>query len=342
MVKLPRGAFAAICGQCVGARSSDLPNYHGRVRRAVVLLVAGVALALAVLLAVGGVGDDPDKLTNWQALVLGVVQGATELLPISSSGHLILVPWLFDWTYLEQNDAFNQTFDVSLHLGTCIAVGAYFWRDVVELVRAWLGTLRRRTIATPSERLAWAVVVATIPAALVGFALEDPIADHLGDPWQIAIFLALFGLLLGWADRRPGPDSLERVTVRRGLWVGLAQCLALMPGVSRSGITITASRFLGLDRDASARFSFLLLLPITLGAVLFKGMTDVILADLPSGTTGPFVVGVLASLGTGLVAILWLLDYIRRHTYDLFVVYRVLVAIAILLLIATGVRSATF
>ena len=311
-------------------------------RRAVVLLVAGVALALALALALGGVGDDPDKLTNWQALVLGVVQGATELLPISSSGHLILVPWLFDWTYLEQNDAFNQTFDVSLHLGTCIAVGAYFWRDVVELVRAWLGTLRRRSIATPSERLAWAVVVATIPAALVGFALEDPIAEHLGEPWQIAIFLAGFGLLLGWADRRPAPDTLEQVTVRRGLWVGLAQCLALMPGVSRSGITITASRFLGLDRDASARFSFLLLLPITLGAVLFKGLTYVVLADLPSGTTGPFLVGVLASLGTGLVAILWLLDYVRRHTYDLFVVYRVVVAIAILLLIATGVRSATF
>jgi len=312
------------------------------VRRAVVLIVAGVALAVAVVLALGGVGDDPDKLTNWQALVLGVVQGATELLPISSSGHLILVPWLFDWTYLEQNDAFNQTFDVALHLGTCIAVGAYFWRDVVELVVAWLGTLRRRSIATPTERLAWAVLVATVPAALVGFALEDPIANHLGEPWQIAIFLATFGLLLGYADRRPAPDGLDKVTPRRGLWVGLAQCLALMPGVSRSGITITASRFLGLDRDASARFSFLLLLPITLGAVLFKGLTDVVLADLPSGTTGPFVVGVLASLGTGLVAILWLLDYIRRHTYDLFVVYRVGVAIAILLLIATGARSATF
>jgi undecaprenyl-diphosphatase len=312
------------------------------VRRAVVLIVAGVALAVAVALAIGGVGDDPDKLTNWQALVLGVVQGATELLPISSSGHLILVPWLFDWTYLEQNDAFNQTFDVALHLGTCIAVGAYFWRDVVELVAAWLGTLRRRSVATPTERLAWAVVVATVPAALVGFALEDPIADHLGEPWQIAIFLAAFGLLLGYADRRPARDGLDDVTPRRGLWVGLAQCLALMPGVSRSGITITASRFLGLDRDASARFSFLLLLPITLGAVLFKGLTDVVLADLPSGTTGPFVVGVLASLGTGLVAILWLLDYVRRHTYDLFVVYRVVVAVAILLIIATGVRSATF
>jgi undecaprenyl-diphosphatase len=312
------------------------------VRRAVVLLVAAAALAVAFVLALAGVGDDPNKLTNWQALVLGVVQGATELLPISSSGHLILVPWLFDWTYLEQNDAFNQTFDVALHLGTCIAVGAYFWRDVVELVGAWLGTLRRRSISTPPERLAWAVVVATIPAAIVGFALEDPIAEHLGDPWQIAIFLAAFGLLLGWADRRPGPDGLDDVTPRRGLWVGLAQCLALMPGVSRSGITITASRFLGLDRDASARFSFLLLLPITLGAVLFKGLTDVVLADLPSGTTGPFVVGVLASLGTGLVAILWLLDYVRRHTYDLFVVYRLVAAVVILLLIATGARAATF
>lgn len=311
-------------------------------RRAVVLSVAAAALAIAVVLAIFGVGDDPDKLTNWQALVLGAVQGFTELLPISSSGHLILVPWLFGWTYLEENDAFNQTFDVSLHLGTCIAVGAYFWRDVVELVRAWVGTLRRRRVETPAERLAWAVVVGTIPAALVGFALEDVIADHLGDPWQMAILLAAFGLLLGVADRRPAPDGLDRVTVRRGLWVGLAQCLALVPGVSRSGITITASRFLGLDRDASARFSFLLLLPITLGAVAFKGLTDVVLADLPSGTTGPFLVGVLASLGTGLIAILGLLDYVRRHTYDVFVVYRVVLAIAILLLIATGARSATF
>ena len=311
-------------------------------RRAVVLSVAAAALAIAVVLAIFGVGDDPDKLTNWQALVLGAVQGFTELLPISSSGHLILVPWLFGWTYLEENDAFNQTFDVSLHLGTCIAVGAYFWRDVVELVRAWVGTLRRRRIETPTERLAWAVVIGTIPAALVGFALEDVIADHLGDPWQMAILLAAFGLLLGVADRRPARDGLDRVTVRRGLWVGLAQCLALVPGVSRSGITITASRFLGLDRDASARFSFLLLLPITLGAVAFKGLTDVVLADLPSGTTGPFLVGVLASLGTGLIAILGLLDYVRRHTYDVFVVYRILLAVVILLLIATGARSATF
>ena len=310
-------------------------------RRAVVLSVAGVALGVACL-SLGGVGDDPAKLSNWQALVLGIVQGATELLPISSSGHLILVPWLADWTYLEQNDAFNQTFDVSLHLGTCIAVGAYFWRDVVELVVAWLGTLRRRSIETRPERIAWVVLVATIPAAVAGFLLEDVIADVMGEPWQIAIFLAGFGLLLGWADRRPASGTLQDLSLRQGLAVGLAQTLALMPGVSRSGITITAGRFLGLDRDSSARMSFLLLLPITLGAVVFKGVTDVVLADLPSGMAGPFVVGVLASLGTGLVAILWLLDYVRRHTYDIFVVYRLIAAAIIILLIVTGVRSATF
>lgn len=311
-------------------------------RRAVVLAVAGATLAVALALCLAGVGDDPSKLSNWQALVLGLVQGATELLPISSSGHLILVPWLFDWTYLKENDSFNQTFDVSLHLGTCVAVGAYFWHDIVTLVAAWFGTLRRRSIATHEGKLAWVVLVATIPAAVVGFLLEDVIAENLGEPWQIAIFLAAFGLLLGWADRRPQRSTMGDLSLRQGLTVGLAQCLALMPGVSRSGITITAGRFLGLDRDSAARFSFLLLLPITVGAVVFKGLTDVILADMPSGMAGPFAVGVLASLAGGLVAILFLLDYVRRHSYDAFVVYRLIVAAAILLLVATGVRSATF
>ncbi len=312
------------------------------VRRPVVYASAGAALSLAVLLTVLGVGDDPDKLANWQALVLGLVQGATELLPISSSGHLILVPWLFDWDYLEANDAFNQTFDVSLHLGTLVAVGAYFWGDLTALVVAWLGTLRRRSISTPDERIAWVVVAATIPAGLLGVALEDVIAGNLGEPWQIAIFLAGFGLLLGWADRRPATRIVGDLSLRQGIAVGLAQSLSLMPGVSRSGITITVGRMLGLDRDSAARFSFLLLLPITFAAVVFKGLTDVVLADLPSGMTGPFVVGVLASLGSGLLAIVFLLDYVRRHTYDIFVVYRLALAAAILLLIATGARSAGF
>jgi undecaprenyl-diphosphatase len=312
------------------------------VRHAVVYPAAGVALLLAALLTVLGVGDDPSKLPNWQALILGVVQGATELLPISSSGHLILVPWLFGWEYLSDNDAFNQTFDVALHLGTLVAVGGYFWHDLKALVVAWVGTLHRRTIATAEERIAWVVVVATIPAGVVGFALEDTIAENLGEPWQIAIFLAAFGLLLGWADRRPATRSMGDLTLRQGLAVGVAQSLSLMPGVSRSGITITAGRFLGLDRDSAARFSFLLLLPITFGAVVFKGLTDVVLADLPDGMGGPFVVGVLASFGSGLLAIVGLLDYVRRHSYDVFVVYRLIAAAVILLLIATGVRSAGF
>ena len=141
---------------------------------------------------------------------------------------------------------------------------------------------------------------------------------------------------------RQRADGEGHLSLRQGLLVGLAQSLALMPGVSRSGITITAGRLLGLDRDSAARFSFRLLLPITVGAVLFKGITDVILADLPSGMAGPFTVGVLASLASGLVAILFLLDYVRRHSYDAFVVYRLIVAAIILLLIATGVREATF
>ncbi|HEY7731102.1 MAG TPA: undecaprenyl-diphosphate phosphatase [Gaiellaceae bacterium] len=311
-------------------------------RRSAVLVTAGAAFALAVVLTVLGVGDDPDKLPNWQALVLGLVQGATELLPISSSGHLILVPWLGEWTYLEENDAFNQTFDVALHLGTLVAVAAYFWDDIVRLVVAWLGTLRTRRLRTADERIAWFVAVATVPAAVIGALGENWIAEHLGEPWQIAIFLGGFAILLWIADRTPPSRTMGDLSLHQAVTVGFAQSLALMPGVSRSGITITAGRFLGLDRDSAARFSFLLLLPITFGAVLWKGVTDILLADLPDGMAGPFTVGVLASLASGLVAILGLLDYVRRHTYSVFVVYRLAVAAIILLLIATGVRAATF
>jgi len=312
------------------------------VRRAVVLLVAGVALALALALALGGVGDDPDKLTNWQALVLGVVQGATELLPISSSGHLILVPWLFDWTYLEQHDRFNQTFDVALHLGTLVAVGAYFWGDIVRLARAWLHSVGRRRIEGPDERVAWFVLVATIPAGIIGLAGENAIADHLGEPWQILILLSAGALLLYWADRSPQTRSMGDLGLGKALVMGFAQALALAPGVSRSGITITAGRFMNLDRDSAARFSFFLLVPTVLGAVVLKGLKDVVFGDLPDGWRGPFVVGTLAALGSGLLAIDWLLGYVRRHTYGVFVVYRLVVASVVLIVIVSGIRDATF
>jgi undecaprenyl-diphosphatase len=312
------------------------------VRRSVVFSVAGAALGLAAVLTLLGVGDDPSALTNGQALVLGVVQGLTELLPISSSGHLILVPWAAEWTYLEQNDRFNQTFDVALHLGTLVAVGAYFWEDVVRLIRAFVGSVALRRIETSDERIAWFVLVATIPAGIAGLVGADWIADHLGEPWQILLLLAGGALLLLWADRSPQTRAMGDLGLRHAVVMGLAQALALAPGVSRSGITITAGRFMNLDRDGAARFSFYLLLPTVLGAVLLKGIQDVLLGELPDGWTGPFLVGTLAALGSGLLAIEWLLGYVRRHTYGVFVVYRLVVAALVLLAILSGVRDATF
>jgi undecaprenyl-diphosphatase len=299
-------------------------------------------MAVAVVLAAARVGEEPGALSDWQALVLGLVQGFTELLPISSSGHLILVPWLGDWTYLEEHDSFNQTFDVALHLGTLIAVVGYFRHDVKNLTLAWLRSVRRRSISTQDEKIAWLVAIATVPAAVIGAVGESFIADHLGEPWQIAILMAFFAIVLYVADRTPERRDIGDLGLGTAFGVGLAQTLALMPGVSRSGITISAGRFLGLDRDSAARFSFFLLIPITLGAVLFKGLTDVVFGDLPPGSTGPFVVGTIAAAVGGLAAISLLLGYVRRHTYTVFVVYRLIVAAIVLLLIAAGVRDAGF
>jgi undecaprenyl-diphosphatase len=311
-------------------------------RRPVVYSLAAAALLAAVLLAALGVGEQAGKLSDWQAFTLGIVQGLTELLPISSSGHLILVPWLGNWRYLETHEDFNKTFDVALHLGTLVAVIAYFWDDVVRFVAAWFRSVGRRAIRTADEKIAWLVFVATIPAAIAGAAGEETIEEHLGEPWQIAINLAVFGLILWVADRSAQTRKLEDIGLWTALGVGAAQAIALMPGVSRSGITITAGRVLKLDRDSAARLSFFLLIPIVFGAVLYKGLKHVVFGSLPPGSTGPFVVGTVAAAGAGLIAIDVLLGYVRRHDYSLFVVYRVLAALAILGLIAGGVRDSTF
>ena len=311
-------------------------------RRVGIIVGAGAALAVAVVLSAVGVGEAPGALTDWQAFTLGAVQGFTELLPISSSGHLILVPWLADWTYLERHPEFNKTFDVALHVGTLVAVIAYFWHDLGRLLRALVSSIGARSVRTGDERVAWCVVIATIPAVVVGAAGESFIEDRLGDPWQIAVLLAALAGLLYLADRRPTDREMPDLTWRRSLLIGLAQTLALAPGVSRSGIVITGGRALRLDRDSAARFSFLLLVPVVLGAAVFKGVKDVLVTGLPPGSSGPFVVGVLVSAVTGLVAIWALLDYVRRHTYTLFVVYRLVLAAIVVLLIASGARSATF
>jgi len=303
---------------------------------------AGAASVVAVGMAIARVGEEPGALSNWQALLLGVVQGLTELLPISSSGHLVLVPWVADWHYLEENPEFNHTFDVALHLGTLIAVALYFRHDVVALARALVASLRERAVETTEQRIAWLLAIATVPAALAGALGERFIVDELGEPWQIAILLAGFALLLYVADRAPTTRATGDMRLRDALVIGVAQVAALAPGVSRSGVTITAARFLRLNRDAAARFSFLLLLPTTLGAVIWKGVSDVVLADLPPGSAGPFLVGTLAAAVSGLFAIWALLGYVRSRTYTIFVVYRLVLAAIVVLLIATGVQGASF
>ena len=274
-------------------------------------------------------------------MLLGIVQGLTEFLPISSSGHLIVVPWLQDYTFLLEHPDFNRTFDVALHAGTLIAAVAYFRHEVVALTRGFLTAVRERAIETSDQRISVAIALGTIPAVIVGGLGSGFIEGHLGEPWMIAIQLILFGALLLYADRLPQRRALEGATLRDGWYIGLAQILALAPGTSRSGITITAGRYLGLDRDGAARFSFLLLIPIGAGATVFKA-AEAIRDGLPGGVAGPMIVGTIAAAISGYAAIAFLLRLVRTGSYRPFVLYRYAAGIAILLIIATGLRPATF
>jgi undecaprenyl-diphosphatase len=280
-------------------------------------------------------------VSNLEALLLGVVQGLTEFLPISSSGHLILVPWLQDYTFLIENDQFNKTFDVALHAGTLVAALAYFRAEVVTLLRGFWRALRQRAIRTDEQRLAVAIAIGTAPAVIAGGLGSGFIDQHLGEPWMIALQLIVFGALLGYADRMPQRRRLREASLRDGWYVGLAQALALAPGTSRSGITITAGRLLGLDRDAAARFSFLLLIPAVAGATLYKGASAAH-EGLPAGVAGPMVVGTIAAAVSGYLAISFLLRLVRTAGYRPFVLYRYAAGTAILLVISTGLRPATF
>jgi undecaprenyl-diphosphatase len=280
-------------------------------------------------------------MNGFEAILLGIVQGLTEFLPISSSGHLIIVPWLLDISYLQENPEFNKTFDVALHLGTLLAVVSYFRTEVGMMITGTVSVLRHRRVQTEAEKLAIIVLVGTIPAVVVGGLFEKTIERELGQPWQIAILIIAFGLLLGYADRRPTTRHFDEIGHPQALFVGIAQALALIPGVSRSGITITAGRFLGLNRDAAARFGFFLLVPVTFGAVVFKGI-GVATEGLPAGSTLPIVLGVLSAAVSGYLAIASMLKLVRHHTYDIFVVYRVFVGVAIAIVIITGLKSPDF
>lgn len=280
-------------------------------------------------------------MSELEALLLGIVQGLTEFLPISSSGHLILVPWLQDYTFLREHPDFHTTFDVALHAGTLIAALGYFRREVVALGRGFVEAVARRSIERAEQRLAVAIAVGTVPAVIAGGLGAGFIEDKVGEPWMIAVQLILFGALLGHADRLPQRKALQGSSIRDGLYIGLAQVLALAPGTSRSGITITAGRYLGLDRDAAARFSFLLLIPIVTGATAYKA-AEALVEGLPAGVAGPMAVGTLAAAVSGYLAIAFLLILVRTASYLPFVYYRYAAGAAVLLVIALGLRPASF
>ena len=270
-----------------------------------------------------------------RAIVLGIVQGITEFAPISSSGHLIVVPWLLGWEPL-RDPSLDKAFDVALHLGTLAGAVAYFRADLRRYVAAFLRSVRSRRIEGTDARVAWAIAVGTIPGAVVGATFEDLIQERLGAPALIAAMLVVFGIVLVVVDRvADSGRSMEDVTVRRGLLLGLAQAVALQPGVSRSGITITAARAMGLDRPTAARVSFLLSLPIIAGAGLWKGI-GLVRDGFPAGMAAPFLAGTLAAAVSGLAVIWFLLSYLRRHAFGVFLAYRVAAAAVILAAIAAG------
>jgi undecaprenyl-diphosphatase len=271
------------------------------------------------------------------AIVLGIVQGLTEFLPISSSGHLIVVPWLFGWNDLE-DPSIKKAFDVALHIGTLVAVLAYFWSDLLGYVRKGIRALwDAEARATFEGRMAWLLVLSAVPAAIVGALFEDFIDEQLGRIPLIALSLILFGLLLWWADTLPQRRHVADFRAKQSLLTGAAQVLALNPGTSRSGITITANRMQGFDRDAAARISFLMSLPVTLGAIVFK-VGKLVVEGIPDGLLAAMIAGVITSAVAGWVAVWGTLHLVRTHSFAPFVVYRIALGVGLLLVWGLGWR----
>ena len=251
-----------------------------------------------------------------QALILGIVQGLTELLPISSSAHLNLIPWIFNWNIPE-------SFDVALHFGTLLAIGIFFFKDWIALIKGGYKQVVKKEKSIEG-RMFWYIVAATIPGGAIGFLLDHFIGESLGKmPLLIAIALILMGIILYIADKKaPAKTTYENMTFKQTFLIGLSQALAFIPGVSRSGVTMTAGRIMGVDRESTAKYSFMLSAPIVLGATLYKFKDFVF--------NIPFVVGVLASFLVGIAVIKFLLQYLKKGSFKVFAIYRVVVGLAII------------
>jgi len=272
------------------------------------------------------------------AIVLGIVQGLTEFLPVSSSGHLILVPWLFDWTELTRDPDLNRTFDVALHIGTFVGAVAYFRSDIATFAAAAWRSLRRRSVAQPDERMAWLLLLSSMPAALLGVVLDSTVEEHLSSEWLIGVMLVVFGLVLAWADRLPGVEGEDAFGPREALLMGVAQACALQPGVSRSGATISMGRYLGFTRDTAARLSFLMALPLIGGVGVYKGVKVFAGDGIPPGFGAAFAWGMAASAVTGFLAVWALLHFVRTRSFDSFVAYRVVAGLTVIGIAASSFR----
>ncbi|TAJ98847.1 MAG: undecaprenyl-diphosphatase UppP [Chloroflexota bacterium] len=260
-----------------------------------------------------------------QAIVMGIVQGLTEFLPVSSSGHLIVVPALLGW-----DDPFIESlaFSVMLHLGTLVALLVFFRADWLRLVPAFLASLRERSVGDdPDRRLAWLLALSTIPAVIVGLLLNDLIEGAFREARLVAVTLVIGAAIL-WLAERVGTRTrgVGDLSARGAIGIGIAQSLALVPGISRSGISISAGLFAGLDREAAARFSFLMATPITAGAGAYETL-KLIRGDVAVDVqVAPLVVGMVASLVAGLVAIAFLLRFLRTHPTTIFIAYRLVLS----------------
>jgi undecaprenyl-diphosphatase len=263
----------------------------------------------------------------FQAIVLGAVQGLTEFLPISSSAHLVLVPWLLGWP------PHGIAFDAALHMGTLAALLLYFWRDWVSVIRAFiLGITDSRERKTFEYGLAWMLIVGCIPAAAVGLLAQDFIESTVRQPFTIAAVMVVFAIVLFVAERVGiRRRAMEQITIMDALMIGVAQAIALVPGVSRSGITITAALLLGLTRPAAARFSFLLATPIVLAAGSLQGV-HLARGGMDGDALTVLLAGVLTAAITGIAAIWLLMRFLQRNSTDVFVWYRVAAGLCVFLI----------
>lgn len=272
-----------------------------------------------------------------QAVVLAVVQALTEFFPVSSSGHLVLARWLFGWDVFDDTPDLELAFDVAVHLGTLTGAIAYFRRDLIRYVRAGVVAVYDTDARRESDaRIAWLLVVTAVPGAVTGVLLRDVLQND--NIVLIAMMLIGFGLVLAWADRRRGVREVATFRLRDAIGMGLGQALALQPGVSRSGVTITVGRFLGFGRDAAARISFLMSIPIIAGAGLFSIVDVARGPGVPDEFRTPFAVGFVVSAITGWAAVWATLRIVRTRSFDVFVAYRVLVGVAVLIILATPWR----